>query len=137
MNNFLSEDFKDRYSFEDRFNECSRILSKFPDRIPVIVQRNKNNDMPKIDKEKFLVPSDLTLGQFVFIIRKRVHLSSEKALFLFVGNNLPTSGSLMRELYHLYKNEDGFLYVIYSGENVFGISFYEESCKGLCNLIIT
>lgn len=129
MNNFFNEDFKDRYSFEDRFNESSRILLKFPDRIPVIVQRNKNNDMPKIDKEKFLVPSDLTLGQFVFIIRKRVQLSSEKALFLFVGNNLPTTGTLMRELYNLYKNEDGFLYVIYSGENVFGLPSYEESCK--------
>ena len=129
MNNFFNEDFKDRYSFEDRFNESSRILLKFPDRIPVIVQRNKNNDMPNIDKEKFLVPSDLTLGQFVFIIRKRVQLSSEKALFLFVGNNLPTTGTLMRELYHLYKNEDGFLYVIYSGENVFGLPSYEESCK--------
>jgi GABA(A) receptor-associated protein len=121
--NTLNIDFRDRYTFEHRFNECTRILSKFPGRIPVIIQRNnnKNNETPKIDKEKFLVPADLTLGQFVFVIRKRINLSSEKALFLFVGNSLPTTGSLMREIYNLHRNEDGFLYIIYSGENSFGL----------------
>jgi len=115
-------DFRDRFTFEQRSSECARIFSKFPGRIPVIVQRNnnKNNETPKIDKEKFLVPGDLTLGQFVFVIRKRINLSSEKALFLFVGNSLPTTGSLMREIYQSHKDVDGFLYVIYSGENSFG-----------------
>ena len=114
-------DFRDRFTFEQRSSECARIFSKFPGRIPVIVQRNKkNNETPKIDKEKFLVPGDLTLGQFVFVIRKRINLSPEKALFLFVGNTLPTTGSLMREIYQLHKDEDGFLYTIYSGENSFG-----------------
>jgi GABA(A) receptor-associated protein len=116
-------DFRDRFTFEQRSTECARIFSKFPGRIPVIVQRNnsKNNETPKIDKEKFLVPADLTLGQFVFVIRKRINLSSEKALFLFVGNSLPTTGSLMREIYQSFKDTDGFLYVIYSGENSFGL----------------
>ena len=115
-------DFRERFTFEQRSSECARIFSKFPGRIPVIVQRNnsKNNETPKIDKEKFLVPADLTLGQFVFVIRKRINLSSEKALFLFVGNSLPTTGSLMREIYQSHKDVDGFLYVIYSGENSFG-----------------
>ena len=116
-------DFRDRFSFEQRSSECARIFSKFPGRIPVIVQRNNknnNNDTPKIDKEKFLVPGDLTLGQFVFVIRKRINLSPEKALFLFIGNTLPTTGSLMREIYHTHKDVDGFLYAIYSGENSFG-----------------
>ena len=121
--NPIELDFKDRFSFEQRSTECARIFSKFPGRIPVIVQRNtknNNNETPKIDKEKFLVPGDLTLGQFVFVIRKRINLSPEKALFLFVGNTLPTTGSLMREIYQAHKDNDGFLYAIYSGENSFG-----------------
>jgi GABA(A) receptor-associated protein len=120
-------DFRDRFSFEQRSSECARIFSKFPGRIPVIVQRNNknnNNETPKIDKEKFLVPGDLTLGQFVFVIRKRINLSPEKALFLFVGNTLPTTGSLMREIYHTHKDADGFLYAVYSGENSFGLNLY-------------
>jgi len=114
-------DFRDKHTFEQRQIECNRVLSKFPGRIPVIVQKNKkNNDTPKIDKEKFLVPGDLTLGQFVYVIRKRINLPPEKALFVFVNNSLPTTGTLIRELYHQYKDSDGFLYVIYSGENSFG-----------------
>ena len=31
-------DFRDRFSFEQRLTECARIFSKFPGRIPVIVQ---------------------------------------------------------------------------------------------------
>jgi len=40
------------------------------------------------------VPADLTVGQFVYVIRKRVHLSPEKAIFVFVKNTLPPTGEL-------------------------------------------
>jgi len=121
--------FKDKFSFEQRQAECNRVLEKFPGRIPVIVQKNnKNNDTPKIDKEKFLVPNDLTLGQFVYVIRKRINLSSEKALFVFLNNSLPTTGTLMRELYQMYRDNDGFLYMVYSGENSFGKTQLFKDC---------
>nr|GMC80729.1 autophagy-related protein 8F [Ipomoea batatas] len=86
----------------------------------VIVERAERSDIPNIDKRKFLVPSDLTVGQFVFVIRKRIQLSSEKAIFIFVDNVLPTTGALMSAIYEEKKDEDGFLYVTYSGENTFG-----------------
>jgi Autophagy protein Atg8 ubiquitin like len=41
---------------------------------------------------RYLVPSDLTLGQFVYVIRKRINLSAEKAIFMFVDNVLPPTG---------------------------------------------
>jgi GABA(A) receptor-associated protein len=45
---------------------------------------------------RYLVPSDLTVGQFVYVIRKRIKLSPEKAIFIFVKNVLPpTGGTLM------------------------------------------
>jgi len=114
-------DFKDRHSFEQRVGEAARIRDKFPGRIPCIVQKAKGSKtVPPIDKEKFLVPGDLTLGQFVYVIRKRIELSSDKALFVFVGNTLPTTGSLMRELFHSYSDDDGFLYLSYCGESTFG-----------------
>ncbi len=76
--------------------------------------------MPDIDKAKFLVPSDLTVGQFVYVIRKRLSLASDRALFLFVGNVLPPTSQLMRECYQQHADSDGFLYVRYSGESTFG-----------------
>lgn len=41
---------------------------------------------------RYLVPSDLTVGQFVYVIRKRIKLSPEKAIFIFVKNVLPPTG---------------------------------------------
>jgi GABA(A) receptor-associated protein len=112
--------FKESFPFPQRCAEAQRIREKFPGRVPVIVERAARTDAPLIDKKKFLVPSDLTLGQFVYVIRKRINLPPEKALFLFVGNTLPTTGSLMRELFAQYMSEDGFLYCTYSGESSFG-----------------
>lgn len=41
---------------------------------------------------RYLVPADLTVGQFVYVIRKRIKLSAEKAIFIFVDNALPPTG---------------------------------------------
>ena len=70
---------------------------------------------------EFLVPADLTVGQFVYVIRKRIRLSPERALFVFVsGNSLPPTSALMSTVFEEHKDPDGFLYITYSGENSFG-----------------
>ena len=63
------------------------------------------------------MPADLTVGQFVYVIRKRIKLSPEKAIFIFVNNVLPPTAALMSSIYDDHKDADGFLYVTYSGEN--------------------
>ena len=116
--------FKDEIPFAMRKEEASRILSKYPDRIPIIIERSEecSNDIPVVDKKKYLVPNDITTGQFTYIIRKRIELEPEKAIFLFAGDDytIPPSSSLISEIYNNYKDEDGFLYFTYSGENTFG-----------------
>ena len=44
--------------------------------MPVIVERfHKERNLPQLDKTKFLVPQELTMSQFVTIIRlKRIML---------------------------------------------------------------
>ncbi|CAM8878040.1 unnamed protein product [Rhodiola kirilowii] len=88
--------FKEENALEKRTAEASRIREKYPDRIPVIVEKAENSDIPNIDKKKYLVPADLTVGQFVFVIRKRIKLSAEKAIFIFVDNMLPPTGMFIR-----------------------------------------
>ncbi|KAK6154432.1 hypothetical protein DH2020_008680 [Rehmannia glutinosa] len=68
----------------------------------------------------YLVPADLTVGQFVYVVRKRIKLSAEKAIFIFVKNILPPTAAMMSAIYEENKDEDGFLYMTYSGENTFG-----------------
>ncbi|KAF3677024.1 Autophagy-related protein 8C [Capsicum annuum] len=112
----------------------------------VIVEKAEKSEIPNIDKKKltidlfrnlvvrpaalfqtssfasfrYLVPADLTVGQFVYVIRKRIKLSAEKAIFIFIDNVLPPTGAIMSAIYDEKKDEDGFLYVTYSGENTFG-----------------
>ena len=118
----MSFRFKKDLSLEERKKESDRIKIKYPDRIPIIVEKlsEKNKDIPDIDKNKYLVPSDLTIGQFQFVIRKRIKLDSQKALFIFINNKLPITSDLLKNTYEKEKDEDGFLYIHYSGENTFG-----------------
>lgn len=101
-------------------NEAERILKKYPDRIPIIIKKMEGSDIPNVDKNKYLVPMDLTFSQFMYVIRKRIKLKPEKALFLFVNNSIPTGSKMISEIYKTEKDETGFLYVEYSGENTFG-----------------
>jgi GABA(A) receptor-associated protein len=98
-----------------------RIVEKHPGRIPVLLAKHPSSvDLPDLQKQKFLVPSDLSLGQFVYVVRKNLTLPPEKALFLFVGNTLQPSSVLMNELYHHYRSENGALQMIYTSEATFG-----------------
>lgn len=115
-----AKSFKEQYAFEKRRHESMRIRSKYPDRIPVIVERAENSDIPDVDKKKYLVPCDLTVGQFLYVIRRRIHLSSDKGIFLFVNGKLPAIAQIMGTIYKEHMDEDGFLYVLYRGENVYG-----------------
>ena len=54
-----------------------------------------------LDKKKYLVPSDLTVGQFYFLIRKRVQLRADDALFFFVNNVIPPTSATMGSLYQV------------------------------------
>ncbi|WKA05528.1 hypothetical protein VitviT2T_023490 [Vitis vinifera] len=118
--NMAKSYFKQEHEFEKRRAEAARIRDKYPERIPVIVEKAERSDIPNIDKKKYLVPADLTVGQFVYVIRKRIKLSAEKAIFIFVDNVLPPTGAIMSAIYDEKKDADGFLYVTYSGENTFG-----------------
>lgn len=113
--------FKETHSFEKRSLESARVKQKYPDRVPVIVERADNTDVPDIDKSKFLIPVDLTVGQFVYVIRKRIKLTEDQALFIFVNNTLPSSQSLMSTVFTEHGEDDGFLYFRYSGESTFGM----------------
>ncbi|CAK8686470.1 unnamed protein product [Clavelina lepadiformis] len=115
--------FKADHSFEHRSGESSKIRTKYPSRIPVIVEKAKDSTIQDIDKRKYLVPADISVAQFMWIIRKRIDLESEKAIFLFVDKMVPNSCATMGGIYADHKDEDGFLYIAYSGENTFGTQY--------------
>ena len=113
--------FKESLDFETRRCESERMRSKFPDRIPVVVERCKSSQVLAQVKPKFLAPKTLTVGQFMFIIKTRLKMSSDQALYLLANDSvLICSSSLMRTVYEQNCDKDGFLYITYSVEDTFG-----------------
>ena len=121
MQNYNFE-FQQKFNFEKRHLEASRIREKYPNRIPIILEKDaKCETIDDIDKKKFLVPHDLTMGQFQYVVHKRLKtLSANKGLFFFINNTMPPANQLLIQLYNTHKHDDGFLYIVFSGENTFG-----------------
>jgi GABA(A) receptor-associated protein len=102
--------------------ESTKIKEKYPDRIPIICEKDPKSKMKEVDKTKYLVPNDLTVSQFSFIIRKRLEIAKDSALFLLVsGKHSITGDSSISEIYEKFKDpEDGFLYIAYTAELTWG-----------------
>ncbi len=118
----MATSFKKQYDADARAAESKRVRERYPERVPVIVERASgcNAIIPLCDKHKFLVPHDLTAGQLCYVIRRRIKLAPEHALFILVNGRLMQSSALISSIYSECKDKDGFLYVHYSGESVFG-----------------
>ncbi len=109
-----------KISLEERQQLSNQILSQYYDRIPVLVDKIRKSPLPNIPKNKFLVPTHITIGAFIHQIRNSISLGSDQGLILFVNETIPSTSSIIGAVYEKYKNEDGFLYITYTGENVFG-----------------
>jgi GABA(A) receptor-associated protein len=127
---------------EKRKSEAERIRSKYPDRVPVICEKADRSDIPDIDKKKYLVPSDLTVGQFHYVIRKRIKLAPEKALFLFCSNSIPPNAALMSTVYEEQKDEVRELICVFeeiiSSNAVSHLSFsilFHRTVSFMCNIL--
>jgi GABA(A) receptor-associated protein len=116
--------FKNKHPFKQRKIDCVQILSKYPDRIPVICEKNPySKNAPDIDKNKYLVDHYLTLAQFISVIRKRMSLKPEVGLYIFVNGSIPSNSSFVYNLFLDNKDDDGFLYITYDIENTFGNNY--------------
>jgi GABA(A) receptor-associated protein len=113
--------YKEENTFEKRKSEAEKIRAKYPDRVPVIVERLPKAQIGDLDKKKYLVPVDLTIGQFYFLIRKRIVLRPEEALFFFVNNVIPQTSASIGAVYQDHHEEDKFLYIAYSDESTYGL----------------
>ena len=114
--------FKEKNTFETRKRISDAMLDQYPDKIPLIIERyNSEKSLPMLDKIKYLVPYDMTMGTLSSIIRKRLQLNSSQSLFILVNekNAIAASNPLIN-VYRDEKDEDGFLYMIYASQESFG-----------------
>lgn len=141
--------YKEIVSFDERRAESLRLITKYPDKIPVICEYMGSNILESIasctqtggeflktiqsfqpvDKRwgyvlspaKMLVPSNKNFGVVLMELRRRFAIPPHSTLFTLINNKItPNFSSTMFFLYITYKDEDGFLYVYFGEENVFG-----------------
>ena len=111
----------DSTTLEFRLEEASKIKKKYPDKIPVIISKSEMcKSLEKINRNKYLIPHDLLVGQLMYIVKKKISLEPHKAIFLFCNNNIISTSTTVGEIYNKNQNQDGFLYVEYTSENTFG-----------------
>lgn len=116
--NFFNS-FKKNNSFDERLRESNRILLKYPDRVPIIVDNEVKNNQTCL-KQKYLVPKDITISQFMFVLRKRFRIDANQGLYMIINGIIPASNSLINHVYENYKDPDNFLYIILKSESTFG-----------------
>jgi len=97
------------------------ILKKYPNKVPLVIHHNKN----KKKLHKFIIPSDSSIMDLLYIIRKRVNLEPEQAIYIYVNtptgkSNLLSSNLILSSIYKENKLDNGLLYFIYAEENLFG-----------------
>jgi GABA(A) receptor-associated protein len=114
--------------------ECQRILLKYPEKIPIYLEKYKENsynfykiyksekidEVSNISNKKFLVNYDTTVGEFLYLLRKRIKMKPDKAIFLFINDKLCATHEPFGQIYEREKNFLNFLHVIYSFESTFG-----------------
>jgi hypothetical protein len=111
--------FKNK-SLKNRKLEYNKIKSKYPNKIPIIVNISKNSRNIILNKNKYLCEKDTNMSILINIIRKNIDIDKSNALFFTINNNLYNSQVSIGEIYKSNKNEDGFLYIVCSCENTFG-----------------
>ena len=113
--------FKDEISLEERIQESSKLMKKWTGRIPIVVEKQHNCSLPEGSKKKYVVLPSQTIHLFMERMRRSIRLSESSALFLFVNETVMVTGDqIFGVLYEKYKDEDGFLYLKFSDQEVKG-----------------
>ena len=123
IDNKTKKSFQETMTIEERKAHSLAIKNKYPDRIPIIMQRSKDDRiLGDLDKIKYLVPGNLTTSEFMKILRRRLNVNSSTSIYLFNPDYkiLLSGTNTIDYLYDKYKNQDNFLYIEYCGENTFG-----------------
>ena len=101
--------------------DASYLVNKYPGKIPVIITKKVHDPLDDLDKNKYLLPKDVVFWQFLCILRKRLQVPANKALFVLSNHGrLISNSSLVSVIYESEKSSDGYLRLVYASENAFG-----------------
>ncbi len=108
-------------TLQERISYSTKLLYKYQDRIPVIIEKTEHITLPNY---KYLIPKNLSVNEFMCIIRTKINITDKQAIFTFVksgnGYSLIPMNETIENVYSIHKAEDNFLYIKFGIENTFG-----------------
>ena len=115
-------EFKKNNNLEKRIKQYEKINKEYPTKIPIIIEKLYNSSLNTITNSKYILSNDLTIAEFMNNIRAQLEINQERALFFLAKGKYIISGNeILRDVYNKYKDsKDGFLYISYSEELVYG-----------------
>lgn len=115
---FLFKFKADYNSVEERKKECEKLHKQFPGKIPIVCEKDPKSKIRGVDKNKYLIPEDLTVSEFILLMRKKIEVPNESAFYLLANGRNSIVGDIpLSDIYEKYKDpEDGFLYIAYTNE---------------------
>ena len=117
-------EIKKEKTLDERKEYSKKIMEKYPTRVPVIIKKSKNDKILQdtiTGYSRYLMPKNLSISEIMFIIRNKLDLKPEQAIYLFVnGSTLVPMNECLSNIYNLHKSEDNILYIVYKAENTFG-----------------
>jgi len=98
--------------------EVELIKEKYPHHIPILIRSNKIH----FTQYKYLVNEEVTISEFMMILKKKIKLNSYEAIYLFINNTIPKGSTSLNNLYKSYKDlEIDMLIITVCKENTFGV----------------
>ena len=97
------------------------IINKNIDKVPIILEKDPKCKLTPMKKTKFMIEKNSTVSELLQSIRKLMKIPHEEGLFLSAkGKYTLTGQKIIGDIYNIYKDEDGFLYIMYTTELIFG-----------------
>jgi hypothetical protein len=115
--------YKSSHLLATRATKAASYRAKFtPPRVPVILEHARSTHRPRLEltSTEFMCPPGLPLSEFMLNVRRRDKLPADIAVFLMVKGVLATPANTMGELYEYGRDEDGWMYIVWTEESAFG-----------------
>ena len=113
--------YKSQESKEARIKQSKELLKKYPNKVPVILEKDPSSKITEIGKTRYLLERKSTAKEVMEMIRKKTTIDEKDALFLQVRAKFSITGEkTIGDIYDTYKDSDGFLYIMYTTELIYG-----------------
>ena len=107
---------------EKRCQDALRARQQYPTKLPLIIERAADQKgMDELKNPKFMMPQNFRMSDVQTVVRKHLAIGKDEGLFLLAnGTHVLKSNASLREMFEKHKDEDGFLYIVYAEEKVYG-----------------